>query len=120
MSFDMLLQVALILASVGLAGFCVTLARRLRRLNDLETGLGGAIAVMAAEVDRLEQAIGRARAEATEASQALADEIASARKERALWDLRQKLGVAAIPEMPSPPARPITRRLRKRTEADHA
>lgn len=112
MTVELMLQTALVAASVGLAGFCLLLAGRLRRLNDLETGLGGAIAVMAAEVDRLEKAIRAARAEATEASEALADEIARARSERALWDLRQRIGEAARPE-----ARPVAaRRLRKRAE----
>lgn len=118
MNIDTILQAALIVASVGLAGFCIALARRLRRLNDLETGLGGAIAVMAAEVDRLERAIRSARDEATLASQALSDEIATARKERALWDLRQKIGVAAMPASQAAPA--PSRRLRKRSEVADA
>lgn len=112
MTVEFVFQIALVTASVGLAGFCVLLAGRLRRLNDLETGLGGAIAVMAAEVDRLEKAIRAARAEATEASEALADEISRSRSERALWDLRQRIGEAARPE----PGPVLTRRLRKRLE----
>lgn len=120
MNYEHLLQAALLLASGGLSVFCITLARRLRRLNDLESGLGGAIAVMAAEVDRLEQAIRSARAEATEASCALSEEIKAARHERALWDLRQKIADAALspPPAPSSPvqAAPAARRLRKRQE----
>lgn len=113
MSTEFILQTALALASVGLAGFCLLLARRLRRLNDLETGLGGAIAVMAAEVDRLERAICAARDEATEASEGLARDIAQARKERALWDLRQRIGEAARPDEVAV----APRRLRKRAGA---
>ncbi|MDB6178746.1 hypothetical protein PAF17_14710 [Paracoccus sp. Z330] len=113
----MILQIILVVASIGLACFCMVLTRRLRRLNDLETGLGGAIAVMAAEVDRLEQAIRSARSEATEASEGLAQEIARARKERSLWELRQKIGEAAKsdPAQASP-----TRRLRKRVGGQNA
>ncbi|MFN3527022.1 MAG: hypothetical protein ACK4YU_13090 [Paracoccus sp. (in: a-proteobacteria)] len=126
MSIEHLLQAGLLLASVGLAVFCITLARRLRRLNDLETGLGGAIAVMAAEVDRLERAIRAARDEAMSASQGLCDEISTARKERAIWDLRQKIAAAALspagPEDSAPPpamtpeAQQPLRRLRKRQD----
>lgn len=127
MSIDHLLQGGLLLACLGLAVFCVTLARRLGRLNDLETGLGGAIAVMAAEVDRLEKAIRAARDEATSASRSLADEVAAARRERALWDLRQKIAAAAMApadEVPPPPARAgetelLLRRRRKRQEVSH-
>lgn len=112
MNMEYLFQTALTIASIGLAAFCFVLARRLRRLNDLETGLGGAIAVMAAEVDRLEQAIRVARDEATVASKALAQDIATARKERALLDLRQRIGQAAADQ---PNVQPIPmRRLRKR------
>ncbi|MDO5620006.1 MAG: hypothetical protein Q4G24_00900 [Paracoccus sp. (in: a-proteobacteria)] len=110
---ETILQVTLAVASVGLAVFCVVLARRLRRLNDLETGLGGAIAVMAAEVDRLEKAIIAARDEAKSASEALAAEVARSRNERAHWDLRRKIVDAAAP---AAPAHAGARRLRKRAE----
>lgn len=120
MTVEHLLQAGLLVASIGLAIFCLTLGRRLRKLNDLESGLGGAIAVMAAEVDRLEQAIRSARAEASDASEKLSEEIRAARHERALWDLRQKIAEAALrpadaseaaAEASTPP-----RRLRKRQE----
>ncbi|WP_265501945.1 hypothetical protein [Paracoccus beibuensis] len=103
------MQALLLAACLGLGGFCLALTRRLRKLNDLETGLGGAIAIMAAEVDRLERAIRQARDEATAASQGLAEEIETARRERAIWDLRQRIGAAAA-EAP----RTEGRRLRKR------
>lgn len=112
MTMDIVFQGALIVASSALAVFCLILARRLRKLNDLETGLGGAIAVMAAEVDRLERSVIAARAEATEASEALGREIARAQKERAAWELHKKLTGAA--QSPAP------RRLRKRSEVAHA
>ena len=113
MSVSELMQFALVVASLGLAGFCGLLARRLRRLNNLETGLGGAIAVMASEVDRLEKAICAARDEASAAGEALAVEVRRARGERAAWELRQRIGDAAGPN--ARPAR--SRRLRKRMES---
>ncbi len=106
----------LVLACLGLGAFCVTLTHRLRKLNDLESGLGGAIAIMAAEVDRLEQAIRAARDEANAASERLADEIETARRERAIWDLRQRIGMAAAE---APPPATTARRLRKRAEVGH-
>lgn len=113
MTMDHLLQVLLLAGGLGLGGFCLSLRHRLRKLNDLESGLGGAIAVMAAEVDRLERAIRAARDEATAASEALSEEIETARRERAIWDLRQRIGLAAADSVPS------ARRLRKRAGADH-
>ena len=113
MTLEHVFQAALLAASLGLGAFCLTLSRRLRRLNDLETGLGGAIAVMASEVDRLDRAIREAKDEATAAGQALSAEITAARKERALWDLRQKITQAQAPVAAPAPVIPM-RRLRKR------
>ena len=109
MTVEHLMQALLLVACVGLGGFCLMLGRRLRKLNDLESGLGGAIAIMAAEVDRLERAIRQARDEAMAASQSLGEEIERARRERAIWDLRQRIGAAAA-EAPQAAGR----RLRKR------
>ena len=113
MTLDHVFQAALLAASLGLGAFCLILSRRLRRLNNLETGLGGAIAIMASEVDRLDRAIREAKDEATAAGRALSAEIASARKERALWDLRQKITQAQAPVAQPAPVIPM-RRLRKR------
>lgn len=111
-----ILQLVVAIASTGLAWFCIVLARRLRRLNDLEVGLGGAIAVMAAEIERLEKAIRLARDEAMTAGKALSVEIDKAQKERAAWELHKKIGNAA-----SDAARPVAaRRLRKRMEHGNA
>ena len=112
MMIDHILQILLLGASGALAGFCILLARRLRKLNNLETGLGGAIAVMSAEVDRLDRALRKARDEASAASETLAEEIAQARREREMWDLRQKMdaGITVSPKAFGS----VSRRLRKR------
>lgn len=90
MTISQILQLALLAFSGGLGIFCFVLARRLRRLNDLESGLGGAIAVMTSEISRLERAILAAKAEATQATRSLADEIERAKQERAFWVLQKK------------------------------
>ena len=112
MTLDSILQILLLAASCGLAGFCLLLARRLHRLNNLESGLGGAIAVMNAEVDRLDRAIRKARAEASAASETLAEEIVEARREREMWDLRQKMDAGLAVDMRNRDT--VSRRLRKR------
>lgn len=95
MTISQILQGGLLIFSGGLAVFCFVLARRLRKLNDLETGLGGAIAVMTTEISRLERSILAAKAEATQATQALAGEIERAKEERAFWLLQQKFAESA-------------------------
>ena len=107
----MFLQGALVFAALAVAGFCHLLARRLRKLNDLETGLGGAIAVMAAEIARLEAALAQAQAGATSASDGLAREIEKAKSERAYWALQQQF-------MPQAAARQPVRRRRIREARD--
>ncbi len=107
MTIAQILQIFLITFSVGLSGFCFTLARRLRKLNDLESGLGGAIAVMTSEIGRLEKSILLAKAEATRATQSLADEIERAKEERAFWMLQQKFAEAG-------PTRPTRLQRRRR------
>lgn len=112
MSVEMILPAALMAACLAVALYCHILARRLRRLNDLETGLGGAIAVMSAEVARLEAAIAAARAEAEGASRALAAEVARAQDER----LRLRLGH----DLSAPEDAPRARRLRRRVAMEGA
>lgn len=110
MTITMILQGALVVAALAVAGYCHLLARRLRKLNDLETGLGGAIAVMAAEIARLESALAAAQAGATDASDGLAREIEKAKSERAYWALQQQF-------MPQPaPRRPVRRRRMREAE----
>lgn len=92
MTISMFLQAGLLAACLALATYCHVLARRLRRLNDLETGLGGAIAVMSVEVARLEAAIAAARSEAEQAARGLAAEIQQAKDERMRLRLGQELG----------------------------
>lgn len=111
MTLSLILQGALVVAGLAVAGFCHVLARRLRKLNDLETGLGGAIAVMAAEIARLEAALAAAQAGATTATDGLAREIEKAKSERAYWALQQQF-------LPPAATRPLRRRRLK--EAGHA
>lgn len=111
MTLSIILQVALCVFAGALALFCAVLSRRLRRLNDLETGLGAAIAVMTSEIERLERAIGAAKAEATAATQNLASEIERAKSERAYWALQRSMVADDEPRRP---------RLRRRAESSDA
>ena len=115
MTLDLALDIALASFGAVLAAFCFVLSGRLRRLNDLETGLGGAIAVMTAEINRLEAAIGAAKAEATAATKALATQVERAKTERALWTLQQQ-GPARRPPRPRPSA---AAEAGARSEAEH-
>lgn len=95
MNMHQFYEVALMAFSVGLSWFCFSLARKVKNLNNLETGLGGAIAVMISEVERLERAVQDARAEAANATSSLAAEIERAKQERAFWEMQQKFANAS-------------------------
>lgn len=113
MTVQTIMDTGIIAGSVILMVFCFVLTRRLRRLNDLEDGLGAAIAIMSAEVDRLEKSVRAARQEALEAGKTLAAQVQQAQSERAKWDLHLKMRDA----VPDQPVRAPATRLRKRREA---
>ena len=47
----------LVAGALGASVYCYVLARRLSRLNDLESGIGSAVAVLSAQVDDLNKAL---------------------------------------------------------------
>ncbi|WBU56727.1 hypothetical protein [Paracoccus sediminicola] len=105
MTLATILSAICVAATLPLSIYCHILSRRLKRLNDLESGLGGAIAVMTSEISRLDGAIRRARAEAEQATNALSHAIEDARNEKAYWALQKEL---------TRPAPVTSRRLRPR------
>lgn len=50
---EMIADVLLVAGAIGAGFYCYVLARRLSRFNDLENGVGGAVAVLSAQVDDL-------------------------------------------------------------------
>lgn len=55
--------------------YCYVLARRLKRFTTLETGMGGAIAVLSAQVDDMTKALEKAKNSAATSSSALDDQV---------------------------------------------
>lgn len=51
-------------AALGAMSYCVILSRRLKKFNQLENGMGAAIAVLSAQVDDMTKALNRAQAAA--------------------------------------------------------
>jgi len=54
-------DILLVAGALGAGFYCFILARRLSRFNDLENGVGGAVAVLSAQVDDLTRALAAAR-----------------------------------------------------------
>jgi hypothetical protein len=88
--------------AMGAGLYCLVLARRLRRFTDLETGVGGAVAVLSAQVDDLTTMLQRAEAAASGSVSRLAE--VSNRADAAAK--RLELLVASLHDLPAEPARP--------------
>ena len=58
---EFLADVLLVGGALGAGVYCYVLARRLARFNDLEKGVGGAVAVLSAQVDDLTRTLETAR-----------------------------------------------------------
>ncbi|MFO7759387.1 MAG: hypothetical protein R6V26_13105 [Roseovarius sp.] len=50
---ELIADILLVAGALGAGFYCHVLARRLSRFNDLENGVGGAVAVLSAQVDDL-------------------------------------------------------------------
>lgn len=82
--------------AIGAGLYCLVLSRRLKAFNQLETGMGGAIAVLSAQVDDLTRALESARTTASESGRKLAD--MTGRAEEAARKLEPML--AALHDLP--------------------
>ncbi len=104
--------------ALGAAVYCLVLARRLKQFNQLENGMGGAIAVLSAQVDEMTKALERARATAS-ASAGLLESL-NARAEAAAEKL--ELLMASLHDLPQPETAETRRvkvlRRRSQPEAD--
>ena len=97
---DLIADVLLGAGAIGAAVYCAVLSRRLRRLTQLEGGMGSAIAVLSAQVDELTAALAGAQSAAERSAQAL--DAQTARAESAL--ARMDLVMAAMHDLPAPAA----------------
>lgn len=97
----------------GAAIYCYVLALRLKRFSTLESGMGGAIAVLSAQVDDMTKALEQARGAAHGSASSLQGLTQRAETVAA----RLELLVAALHDLPEtetrePPAPEADRRLR--------
>jgi len=99
--------------AIGAGLFCYVLARRLSAFNGLETGVGGAIAVLSAQVDEMTRALAAARQATSESTRELSD--LTARAEASTQ--RLELLLASLHDLPETdgPKRQRQRVVRNRT-----
>jgi hypothetical protein len=92
----------LLAATIGAAIYCYVLAARLRRFTTLESGMGGAIAVLSAQVDDMTRALEKAQGVAGASERRLEDLTARAD----VLAKRLELMVASLHDIPEPGPRP--------------
>lgn len=68
---EMVADILLVAGAIGAGFYCYVLARRLSRFNDLENGVGGAVAVLSAQVDDLTKTLQAAQHTASASTMSL-------------------------------------------------
>jgi hypothetical protein len=99
---DMIADILLAAGAFGAAAYCYVLAARLKAFQTLESGMGGAIAVLSAQVDDMTRALEKARGAASGSAESL--ESLAVRAEAA--STRLELTLASMHDLPE--ARPMT------------
>ncbi|MGJ8603423.1 MAG: hypothetical protein ACSHXH_04785 [Marivita sp.] len=70
---ELVADILLVAGALGAGLYCFVLSRRLTRFNDLENGVGAAVAVLSAQVTDLQTALENAQKTATHSSDSLED-----------------------------------------------
>lgn len=120
---DLIADVFLAAGAFGAAFYCFVLQRRLTRFTRLENGMGGAIAVLSAQVDDLTKALKSAQVAAADSTQRLDGltdraEAATTRLELMLSSLHDLPG--AEPAEPGAPPRRLRFSRTRRPESESA
>lgn len=97
---EMIADILLVAGALGAGFYCFVLARRLARFNDLENGMGGAVATLSAQVDDLTRALSMAQKTATASSGTL--ESLTERADNVARKL--ELLVATMHDLPTDPS----------------
>jgi hypothetical protein len=84
--------------AIGAAFYCYVLSRRLRRFTDLEKGVGGAVALLSAQVDDLNKMLAKTQVQARDSSAVLQNQTVRAEA------VAQKIEllVASMHDLPDP------------------
>lgn len=70
---EVIADILLVAGALGAGFYCFILARRLSRFTDLENGVGGAVAVLSAQVDDLTKTLDTAQQSAGDSNKSLGE-----------------------------------------------
>lgn len=94
----MIADILLGAGALGAAVYCLVLSRRLRQLTQLDSGMGGAIAVLSAQVDDMTRTLGHAQDAARDSASSLGSQ--TRRAEKAVE--RIEILLATLHDLPEP------------------
>ncbi|WP_300011747.1 hypothetical protein [uncultured Roseobacter sp.] len=100
---EMIADILLAAGALGAGLYCLVLGRRLNRFNDLEKGVGGAVAVLSAQVDDLTKTLSAAQSTAATSAQTLTDLTQRAENMSRKLEL-QMASLHDVPDAPPAPA----------------
>lgn len=113
---DLMADILLAAGAFGAGVYCFVLSRRLTRFTDLEKGVGGAVAVLSAQVDDLEKALSEARRTASDASARLEETTRRAEEAARQLELLMAPSHEGATRAPRSAARSVHRRRRPRAD----
>lgn len=99
---EMIADILLVAGALGAGLYCHVLARRLSRFNDLENGVGGAVAVLSAQVDDLSKTL----ASAKEAANGSSDTLEQLTERAEAVSRKLELLMASMHDMPEAASQP--------------
>lgn len=99
---DLIADILLAAGAIGAGIYCFILGRRLNRFNDLEKGVGGAVAVLSAQVDDLTKTLSSAQTTAAASAETLTDLTSRAEA----MSQRLELQMASLHDLPPAPSKP--------------
>ena len=95
---ELIADIFLAAGALGAGLYCLILGRRLNRFNDLEKGVGGAVAVLSAQVDDL----GKSLADAQSTAAHSADVLTSLTERAEAMSRKLELQMASLHDLPEP------------------
>ena len=95
---NLIADILLAAGAIGAAAYCLVLSRRLSRFTDLESGMGGAVAVLSVQVDDLTKTLAGAR-QASVGSVAQLSELTKRAEKSAS---RLEILLASMHDLPEP------------------
>lgn len=104
---ELIADIFLAAGALGAGFYCFVLGRRLNRFNDLEKGVGGAVAVLSAQVDDLTKTLSAAQSAAALSAETLTELVERAEDSKRQLEL-QMASLHDLPQTPRPASSPAS------------